>query len=171
MSPFELGQPWRKLLYVKQGFPDNYVDKTFLDALQKNVNVRAHKYWPTVLRTCAVSQHISGITAFIAVLVHRYSGVLAPDRLMMWDAVGRPRRFGQVARRIGSARWSAAPRILSGPGHAGGVILVWYQRRVCTLERMLCMAGRGRSSTLLHTKGWEQGVAAPTFWVETYRDQ
>ncbi|KAI8826824.1 phosphatidylinositol N-acetylglucosaminyltransferase subunit C [Fimicolochytrium jonesii] len=87
MSSFELAQPWRKLLYVKQGFPDNYVDETFLDALQKNVNVRAHKYWPTVLRTCAVSQHISGITAFIAVFVHLYSGVLAPDRLMMWDAV------------------------------------------------------------------------------------
>ena len=50
------------------------------------VNVRAHKYWPTVLRTCAVSQHISGITAFIAVFVHLYSGALAPDRLMMWDA-------------------------------------------------------------------------------------
>jgi hypothetical protein len=28
--------PWRKLLYVKQDYPDNYVDDTFLDALQKN---------------------------------------------------------------------------------------------------------------------------------------
>ena len=36
MSSFDLAQPWRKLLYVKQGFPDNYVDETFLDALQKN---------------------------------------------------------------------------------------------------------------------------------------
>jgi phosphatidylinositol glycan class C protein len=31
--------PWRKLLYVKQDYPDNYVDDTFLDALQKNGNL------------------------------------------------------------------------------------------------------------------------------------
>jgi phosphatidylinositol glycan class C protein len=28
--------PWRKLLWVKQNYPDNYVDETFLEELQKN---------------------------------------------------------------------------------------------------------------------------------------
>lgn len=28
--------PWRKLLWVKQSYPDNYVDSTFLEELQKN---------------------------------------------------------------------------------------------------------------------------------------
>ncbi len=28
--------PWQKLLYVKQDYPDNYVDDTFLEELQKN---------------------------------------------------------------------------------------------------------------------------------------
>lgn len=30
-------KPWRKILYEKQNFPDNYVDKTqFLNGLKKN---------------------------------------------------------------------------------------------------------------------------------------
>lgn len=29
-------QPWRKLLYVKQDYPDDHVDDTFLEELQKN---------------------------------------------------------------------------------------------------------------------------------------
>lgn len=28
--------PWQKLLWVKQNYPDNYVDNTFLDELQRN---------------------------------------------------------------------------------------------------------------------------------------
>ena len=30
---------WRKILYIKQPFPDNYVDETFLEELQKNGTV------------------------------------------------------------------------------------------------------------------------------------
>lgn len=29
-------KPWRKVLYEDQGFPDNYVDKSFLDEMKKN---------------------------------------------------------------------------------------------------------------------------------------
>lgn len=28
--------PWQKLLWVKQNYPDNYVDSTFLEELQRN---------------------------------------------------------------------------------------------------------------------------------------
>ena len=28
--------PWRKLLWIKQDYPDNYVDSTFLEELEKN---------------------------------------------------------------------------------------------------------------------------------------
>jgi hypothetical protein len=33
--------PWQKLLWVKQNYPDNYVDSTFLDELQRNGKKRA----------------------------------------------------------------------------------------------------------------------------------
>lgn len=29
-------QRWRKLLYIKQDFPDNFVDNTFLEAMERN---------------------------------------------------------------------------------------------------------------------------------------
>lgn len=32
--------PWQKLLWVKQNYPDNYVDSTFLDELQRNGNIQ-----------------------------------------------------------------------------------------------------------------------------------
>lgn len=32
--------PWQKLLWVKQNYPDNYVDSTFLDELQRNGKIR-----------------------------------------------------------------------------------------------------------------------------------
>ena len=31
--------PWRKLLYIKQNYPDNHVDHTFLEEMQKNSTV------------------------------------------------------------------------------------------------------------------------------------
>jgi hypothetical protein len=33
--------PWQKLLWVKQNYPDNYVDSTFLDELQRNGNLQS----------------------------------------------------------------------------------------------------------------------------------
>ncbi|RUS22824.1 phosphatidylinositol N-acetylglucosaminyltransferase-domain-containing protein [Endogone sp. FLAS-F59071] len=74
---------WRKLMYVKQDYPDNYVDSTFLDELQKNVNVRTYDYWTVVYESGVISQHISTIAIFIAVFIYLYTGVL-PARSLIW---------------------------------------------------------------------------------------
>ena len=29
-------QPWQKILYIKQDYPDNYVDASFLKQMKKN---------------------------------------------------------------------------------------------------------------------------------------
>jgi hypothetical protein len=36
-------QPWRKLLYVRQDYPDNYVDSTFLEEMKKNGKMRSRQ--------------------------------------------------------------------------------------------------------------------------------
>ncbi|KAG0200617.1 hypothetical protein BGX28_006349 [Mortierella sp. GBA30] len=64
--------PWRKLLYVKQDYPDNYVDDTFLEELQKNANVRHYEYWSVVLESTIITQHISSIVIFVAVFIYQY---------------------------------------------------------------------------------------------------
>ncbi|KAI8329201.1 phosphatidylinositol N-acetylglucosaminyltransferase subunit C [Blakeslea trispora] len=62
--------PWQKLLWVKQNYPDNYVDDTFLEELQKNVNVRTYDYWAMVYESGVITQHISSVVIFIAVFIY-----------------------------------------------------------------------------------------------------
>ncbi|KAJ2402814.1 glycosylphosphatidylinositol anchor biosynthesis, partial [Coemansia sp. RSA 2531] len=59
-------RPWRKLLYIKQEYPDDYVDDTFLMELQKNANVRMYDYSTVVIQTTVITQHLSSIMIFIS---------------------------------------------------------------------------------------------------------
>ncbi|KAI8979330.1 phosphatidylinositol N-acetylglucosaminyltransferase subunit C [Mycotypha africana] len=62
--------PWQKLLWVKQNYPDNYVDSTFLDELQRNVNVRTYDYWTMVYESGVITQHLSSVVIFIAIFIY-----------------------------------------------------------------------------------------------------
>jgi phosphatidylinositol N-acetylglucosaminyltransferase subunit C len=57
---------WRKILYRKQDFEDNYVDSSFLNSMQKNVNVREMQYWEVVMSTCRIIQQTSTIIIFLS---------------------------------------------------------------------------------------------------------
>ncbi|OLY78120.1 Phosphatidylinositol N-acetylglucosaminyltransferase GPI2 subunit [Smittium mucronatum] len=63
---------WQKKLYIKQDYPDDYVDKTFLIELQKNANVRIYDYWLVVSESIVVTQHLSSIIIFIAFFIYLY---------------------------------------------------------------------------------------------------
>ncbi|KAI7851478.1 phosphatidylinositol N-acetylglucosaminyltransferase subunit C [Circinella umbellata] len=74
--------PWRKLLWVKQNYPDNYVDNTFLDELQKNVNVHTYDYWKMVYESGVITQHISSVVIFIAIFIYLQLNTLAASHLI-----------------------------------------------------------------------------------------
>ncbi|KAF9276684.1 hypothetical protein BGZ68_009845 [Mortierella alpina] len=80
--------PWQKLLYVKQDYPDNYVDDTFLEELQKNANIRKYEYWSVVLESTIITQHISSIVIFVAVFIYLYQEQLSPHVLIGIGAAG-----------------------------------------------------------------------------------
>ncbi|KAI8325874.1 phosphatidylinositol N-acetylglucosaminyltransferase [Martensiomyces pterosporus] len=80
-------RPWRKLLYIKQEYPDDYVDDTFLMELQKNTNVRMYDYSTVVMQTAVVTQHISSIMVFIAVFIHLYRGSLTGKALLWCSSI------------------------------------------------------------------------------------
>ncbi|CAG8532989.1 4648_t:CDS:2, partial [Racocetra persica] len=82
-SKSEKKPPWRKLLWIKQDYPDDHVDDTFLDELQKNVNVRAYDYWTVVMESTVISQHISSIVIFIAVFIDLFWGRLSAQNLII----------------------------------------------------------------------------------------
>ncbi|KAI9474165.1 MAG: phosphatidylinositol N-acetylglucosaminyltransferase subunit C [Benjaminiella poitrasii] len=75
-------QPWQKLLWVKQNYPDNYVDSTFLEELQRNVNVRSYDYWTMVYESGVITQHMSSVVIFIAIFVYLQDHVLTGQHLI-----------------------------------------------------------------------------------------
>ncbi|EWC44142.1 hypothetical protein DRE_07199 [Drechslerella stenobrocha 248] len=62
-------KPWRKLMWVKQNFPDNYTDATFLESLQRNVNFRAYDFWSLVYDTTVIIQHLATVVVFVCAFI------------------------------------------------------------------------------------------------------
>eukprot|EP01132_Coremiostelium_polycephalum_P001311 gene1311-1655_t len=61
---------WRKNLYEKQAFPDNYTDDSFLVGLVQNANFVRYDFWTVVLDSFTVSQQITGVVLFVIVFFH-----------------------------------------------------------------------------------------------------
>ncbi|KAI9268739.1 phosphatidylinositol N-acetylglucosaminyltransferase subunit C [Sporodiniella umbellata] len=79
-SPYS--PPWQKLLWVKQNYPDNYVDNTFLDELQRNVNVQSYDYWTMVGESGVISQQLSSVGIFIAIFIYLQNSVMSGHHLI-----------------------------------------------------------------------------------------
>ncbi|KAL9988601.1 hypothetical protein ACROYT_G003063 [Oculina patagonica] len=80
-------KPWRKVLYEDQGVPDNYVDKSFLEEMKKNLNTRTYQFWSVVSESGAVSQQVSSVCIFVAAFVYMDFGLLSPSVLFVLTSV------------------------------------------------------------------------------------
>ncbi|KAH7930989.1 phosphatidylinositol N-acetylglucosaminyltransferase [Leucogyrophana mollusca] len=79
---------WEKALWKTQPHPDNYIPPdSFLSSLRKNPNFKPYTYWPLVLLSCAITQHIATIFIFIAVFVRLNERLLDP-RVLLWVSAG-----------------------------------------------------------------------------------
>jgi len=79
---------WEKVLWKTQPYPDNYIPpKAFLSSLQKNPNFKPYTYWPLVLLSCAITQHLATIFLFLAVFVQLRVRCLDP-LVLVWVSVG-----------------------------------------------------------------------------------
>lgn len=45
MTHLPLKKPWKKLLYQRQPYPDNFTDESFLDQLKRNTTVFRYSFW------------------------------------------------------------------------------------------------------------------------------
>ncbi|GAA6060644.1 hypothetical protein JCM10212_006395 [Sporobolomyces blumeae] len=78
--------PYRKVLYLRQPYPDNWVDSSFLSDLQRNVNVHPASL-PVLLRqTLPITQHLACILIFVAVFVRLAQRSLDPSVLLASSA-------------------------------------------------------------------------------------
>ncbi|XP_012695022.1 phosphatidylinositol N-acetylglucosaminyltransferase subunit C [Clupea harengus] len=74
--------PWRKVLYERQPYPDNYVDPRFLEDLKRNVGVRQYRYWNVVREAGLVSQQVSCVSLFVSLWSYMEQGDLSPSTLL-----------------------------------------------------------------------------------------
>ncbi|KAA6408251.1 MAG: GPI2-domain-containing protein [Lasallia pustulata] len=57
---------WKKLLWVKQPYPDNYTDPpSFLSHLQRNPRLLPYDFWPLVADSTVIVQHICSVAIFL----------------------------------------------------------------------------------------------------------
>ncbi|KJA29221.1 hypothetical protein HYPSUDRAFT_500552 [Hypholoma sublateritium FD-334 SS-4] len=74
---------WEKVLWKQHTYPDNYVPrKLFLASLQTNPNYRPYTYWPLVILSCSITQHLAVTFIFLAVFVRLKEGTLDPRSLV-----------------------------------------------------------------------------------------
>ncbi|KAG5439236.1 hypothetical protein PCANB_001535 [Pneumocystis canis] len=69
---------WKKLLWVKQDYPDNWVDKSFLKELRRNANVRFYDFWSLFADSIVLTQHLSSIAIFICAFIAIYHERMSP---------------------------------------------------------------------------------------------
>jgi len=79
--------PWRRILYAKQPYPDNYVDSSFLSTLVTNANVRPQQFWSIARDTVAVSQRTAVMVIFGMVFHQSFEGSLSAQSLVVVDVV------------------------------------------------------------------------------------
>ncbi|PWW74148.1 GPI2-domain-containing protein [Tuber magnatum] len=123
-------KPWRKLLWVKQDYPDNWVDPTFLSQLQRNINVHPYDFYSLVADSTVIVQHLSSVvifvTSFIAMFKERVSPIsvaLVSTALtfagwVVWDMGWEKRE--KVVRGIREHRRRGNGTGSSGGGGGGG---------------------------------------------------
>ena len=92
---------WKKLVYLRQPYPDNYTDISFLSQLKRNSTVVKHSYWKLVQDFSLIAQHIqcllTVIIGFSAIYHHQWdpitvSGISSAASLgifMVWADISR----------------------------------------------------------------------------------
>lgn len=82
-------RPWKKLLWVKQSYPDNYTDEeTFLDHLQRNPSWRPYEFWPLVADSTIIVQHVCSVIIFVSCFVGIFQERISPMTVVGWATLG-----------------------------------------------------------------------------------
>ncbi|KGQ07307.1 Phosphatidylinositol N-acetylglucosaminyltransferas e GPI2 subunit [Beauveria bassiana D1-5] len=80
---------WKKLMWVKQSYPDNYTDQaTFLENLQRNLRLKPYDFWPLVADSTVILQHVCSVIIFIVSFVAIFHSRVSPVSVASWSSVG-----------------------------------------------------------------------------------
>ncbi|KAH7078594.1 phosphatidylinositol N-acetylglucosaminyltransferas-like protein subunit C [Paraphoma chrysanthemicola] len=80
--------PYRKLLWFKQPFPDNYTDEaTFLDHLQRNPRLQPYQFWSLMSDATIIVQHLSTVVIFCCCFVAIIQGKVSPVAVVVCASI------------------------------------------------------------------------------------
>ncbi|KAB8356658.1 hypothetical protein FH972_024235 [Carpinus fangiana] len=80
---------WKKLLWVKQSYPDNYTDEeTFLDHLQRNPRLRPYEFWPLVADSMVIVQQVCTMIIFVCCFSGIIQDRVSPVTVVSWGTLG-----------------------------------------------------------------------------------
>ncbi|KAI0487480.1 phosphatidylinositol N-acetylglucosaminyltransferase-domain-containing protein [Xylaria cf. heliscus] len=78
---------WKKLLWVKQSYPDNYTDQaTFLENLQRNPRLQPYEFWPLVGDISVILQQVCSVTIFVVCFVGIFQERVSPVSVVGWGS-------------------------------------------------------------------------------------
>lgn len=63
---------WKKLMYLKQPYPDNYTDESFLSQLKRNETVIQYSYFKLVKDFSLITFHVNNLILVIQIFVNIY---------------------------------------------------------------------------------------------------
>lgn len=79
---------WKKILWVKQSFPDNYTDATtFLDSLQRNPRLQPYEFWPLVADTTVIVQQVCSVIIFVVCFAGIFTERVSPVTIVGWSTL------------------------------------------------------------------------------------
>ena len=82
-------RPWKKLLWVKQSYPDNYTDEeTFLDHLQRNPRLQPYEFWTLVADSTIIVQHVCSVIIFVSCFTGIFQERVSPNAVVGWATFG-----------------------------------------------------------------------------------
>lgn len=79
-----MATPWRKCLYIRQPFPDNYTDASFLSALRKNANLASYSYKSLIYYTISLSRQLNLAMSFNCLFTLLYQSSKSPETAPYW---------------------------------------------------------------------------------------
>lgn len=78
-------RPWKKLLWVKQSYPDNYTDEeTFLDHLQRNPRLQPYEFWELMADSTIIVQHVCSVIIFVSCFTAIFQERVSPTTVVGW---------------------------------------------------------------------------------------
>lgn len=88
-------RPWRKILYQKQDYPDNYVDtKQFLNGLKRNLHMRTYTFRELASSAGTIAQEFSSVCLFVSVFWYVQEAWLLPTSLLTCSVIAALTVFG-----------------------------------------------------------------------------